>query len=81
MTIPEAIIKMPMIIIFVPIPTAGLPLLGLWLDYYKLNTAPLFLILGALIGAALGFLGVIKIISYGHAAPAETAPLKKSLGN
>ena len=69
MTISEATVKLGITVLFVPVPILALKIAGLWLDYYKLNTTPLFLALGAVSGSLISFLGVCKIITYGHSCP------------
>lgn len=66
MTIREGLRKLVISMLFVPVPILALTLAGLWLDYYKLNTTPLFLALGATLGTFISFVGVCKIIAYGH---------------
>jgi len=69
MTSSEAIVKLAITVFFVPVPILALTIGGLWLDYYKLNTTPLFLALGAVLGTLISFVGVCKIIAYGHSCP------------
>jgi hypothetical protein len=62
----EGLIKLAITMIFMPFPILICGLGGFWLDYYKLHTLPLFSVLGALVGTALGFVGVVFIILFGR---------------
>ncbi len=56
MSTSEGLIKLVITMFFVPI--LALAAGGFWLDYYKLNTLPLFLALGAVLGTFTVFIGV-----------------------
>lgn len=62
----EGLKKLVLVMLFVPVPILILTGGGFWLDYYKLNTLPLFLALGAVLGTFVAFVGVCRIITYGH---------------
>ncbi len=62
----EGLIKVAITMLFVPIPILATALGGFWLDYYKLNTVPLLTVVGAVLGTFLAFMGVYRIIVYGH---------------
>lgn len=63
----EALVKLTIVVcIVVPVPIMALATTGFWLDYYKLDTAPLFTILGAVLGTILAFTGAIQTIVFGH---------------
>jgi F0F1-type ATP synthase assembly protein I len=66
MTVREGFLKLVISMLFVPVPIVALTLGGFWLDYYELNTTPLFLALGVVLGTSISFVGVCKIITYGH---------------
>ena len=58
MSTSEGLIKLVITMFFVPIPILALAARGFGLDYYKLNTPPLFLALGAVLGTFTAFIGV-----------------------
>ncbi len=62
----EGMLKLVIVIVFVPLPILAGGLCGFWLDYYHFNTLPLLLIVGTLLGTFTSFLGVCGIIVYGH---------------
>jgi hypothetical protein len=66
MTIGEGLQKLVISMVFVPVPIVALTPGGFWLDYHELNATPLFLALGAVLGTFISFIGVCKIIAYGH---------------
>ena len=66
MSFSEGLIKLVIIMLFVPLPILGATLGGFWLDYHKLRTLPLFSALGAALGMLMSFMGVYQIIVYGH---------------
>ncbi|MFC2004365.1 hypothetical protein ACFLUK_02365 [Chloroflexota bacterium] len=62
----EGLVKLVVAMVFVPFPILVASLGGFWLDYYQLNTLPLLTVLGAVVGTLISFLGIYKIITYGH---------------
>ena len=63
----EALVKLTIVVcVAVPIPITAFTATGFWLDYYKLDTVPLFTILGAVLGTILAFAGVVQTIVFGH---------------
>jgi len=63
----EALAKLVIILtIVVPVPIMALALGGFWLDYYRLDTFPILTVLGIVTGTLVSFLGVCKVITYGH---------------
>jgi len=63
----EALVKLAIVVcVVVPIPIVAFVAAGFWLDYYKLDTFPLYTILGAVVGTILAFAGVVRIIVFGH---------------
>ena len=63
----EALVKLVIVLLFiVPVPIVALALGGFWLDYYRLNTLPILTVLGIVTGSLASFLGVCKVITYGH---------------
>ena len=62
----EGLVKLVITMLFVPIPILVFALGGFWLDYYKFDTLPLFLAVGAILGTLIAFLGICLIIIYGH---------------
>lgn len=59
-----AAVKLVITILFVPLPILAGSLTGFWLDYYRLNTLPLLLVVGTLLGTSISFMGVYGIIVY-----------------
>jgi len=62
----EGVVKFVITMLFVPIPILVFTLGGFWLDYYKFDTLPLFFAVGAFLGTFVAFLGICRIIIYGH---------------
>lgn len=62
----EGLVKLVITMLFVPVPILVLTLGGFWLDYYKFDTVPLLSIVGVILGTLFAFLGVSRIIVYGH---------------
>ncbi len=59
----EGFIKLAITVFFVPVPILAFTGLGVWLDYYKFNTLPLFSALGVVLGTFIAFVGVCQIIT------------------
>ena len=66
MSLSEGLIKLVIIMLFVPIPILVGAIGGFWLDYYKLNTLPLLTVAGTILGTLIAFGGVCQIIIYRH---------------
>lgn len=62
----EGLVKLVITMLFVPIPILVFALGGFWLDCYQLGTLPLFFAVGAILGTLIAFLGICRIIIYGH---------------
>ena len=62
----EGLIKLLITIVFVPVPILSFALGGFWLDYYRLDTLPILTAIGAALGTFVAFIGVCRIIIYGH---------------
>lgn len=71
MSTSEGLKKLALGVLFVPVPILILTGGGFWLDYYKLNTLPLFLAVGVVLGTFVAFVGVCRIITYGHKGVAK----------
>ncbi len=66
MSLAEGLLKLGVAILFVPLPILAGGLGGFWLDYYKLNTLPLLVIVGTILGTLASLLGGCGIIIYKH---------------
>jgi len=66
MTPEEAMVKLAIVVLFVPVPLLIFTLGGIWLDYYKFDTLPLFSVLGVVLGISFASLGVYKIVTHSH---------------
>ena len=66
MSVSEGLTKLLITIVFVPIPILSFALGGFWFDYYKLDTLPILTAIGAALGTFIAFIGVCRIIIYGH---------------
>ncbi len=62
----EGLVKLAIAVLFVPLPILAGGLGGFWLDYYKLNTLPLLVIAGTLLGTLTSLAGVYGIIIFSH---------------
>jgi len=62
----EGAVKLVITMLFVPIPILVFTLGGFWLDYYQLDTSPILTAIGAVLGTLIAFLGICRIIIYGH---------------
>lgn len=62
----EGLVKLVITMLFVPIPILVFALGGFWLDYYQLDTSPILTAIGAILGTLIAFLGICRIIIYGH---------------
>jgi len=62
----EGLVKMVITMLFIPIPILVFALGGFWLDYYKLDTLPILTAIGAALGTFIAFIGICRIIIYGH---------------
>ncbi len=62
----EGMVKLAIAVLFVPIPILVGGVGGFWLDYYRLHSLPLLVIVGTLLGTLASFIGVCGIIIYGH---------------
>ncbi len=66
MSLAEGLLKLVIAMLFVPLPILAGGLGGFWLDYYKLSTLPLLVIVGTILGTLASLLGVCGIIIYKH---------------
>ncbi len=66
MSLTEGLLKLAIAMFFIPLPILAGGLGGFWLDYYRLNTLPLLLVVGTLLGTIVSFLGVCGIIIFSH---------------
>ena len=62
----EALVKAMLVLILVPLPILAATLGGFWLDYYQLDTLPLFTAVGAFLGMAGVITMTYKIVLFGH---------------
>ena len=62
----EFVIKLSVVVFLVAFCIPTLALTGFWLDYYKFDTLPMFITIGAISSTILALVLTWRVIIYGH---------------